>query len=87
MDFFNSYQSRSSDYDHFLAYINNFHQAEMFMKRWISAWGHKINYPFVGFFITSYSELMYEWNRFGRGGDLNRDGAGATRLCSLMHGF
>jgi hypothetical protein len=57
------------------------------MKRWISAWGHKINYPFVGFFITSYSELMYEWNRFGRGGDLNRDGAGATRLCSLMHGF
>lgn len=54
--------AQGSDYDHFLSHFNDFHEAEAFLVRWIEAWENKINYPFVGYFFASYSELLYERN-------------------------
>lgn len=54
--------AQGSDYDHFLSHFNDFQEAEAFLVRWIEAWENKINYPFVGYFFASYSELLYERN-------------------------
>nr|WP_238357702.1 LuxR C-terminal-related transcriptional regulator [Cohnella zeiphila] len=54
--------AQGSDYDHFLSHFNDLQEAEAFLIRWIEAWENKINYPFVGYFFASYSELLYERN-------------------------
>ncbi len=54
--------AQGSDYDHFLSHFNDFREAEAFLVRWIEAWENKINYPFIGYFFASYSELLYERN-------------------------
>jgi LuxR family maltose regulon positive regulatory protein len=46
-----------------LAYMNELRPAEHYLKLWVNRWENKRNYPFVGHFAASYSELMYEWNR------------------------
>ncbi|WP_127579972.1 LuxR C-terminal-related transcriptional regulator [Paenibacillus koleovorans] len=46
-----------------LAHINELRLAETFILHWMTRWDRKRNYPFVGYFMVSYSELMYEWNR------------------------
>jgi LuxR family maltose regulon positive regulatory protein len=33
------------------------------MLKWITAWENKQEYPFIGFFYASYSNLLCEWNR------------------------
>ncbi|WP_144023740.1 LuxR C-terminal-related transcriptional regulator [Paenibacillus sp. FSL H8-0548] len=58
----NRYQGYSSFDDH-LAFINNLHEAGKFLLKWIKAWGNKKEYPFVGYFYASYSQLLFEWNR------------------------
>ncbi|MDF2720837.1 MAG: hypothetical protein K0Q59_512 [Paenibacillus sp.] len=46
-----------------LAYMNGLRFAESYLKLWVNRWENRRNYPFVGHFAASYSELMYEWNR------------------------
>ncbi len=55
--------AHGTEYDNLLAFINDLHIADSFISRWIKTWEHKKNYPFLGYFLVSYSELMYEWNR------------------------
>ncbi|NIK78514.1 LuxR family maltose regulon positive regulatory protein [Paenibacillus castaneae] len=50
-------------FDDYLAHINDLHGAETFLMKWITVWGDKKEYPFIGFLYASYSKLMYEWNR------------------------
>jgi len=45
-----------------LAYMNDLRAAERYLKLWVSRWENRRNYPFVGHFMASCSELMYEWN-------------------------
>lgn len=58
----NRYQGYDAFDDH-LAFINDLHAADAFLRRWITAWQHKKQYPFIGFLNVSYSKLLYEWNR------------------------
>ncbi|MFF2912091.1 LuxR C-terminal-related transcriptional regulator [Paenibacillus sp. NPDC057934] len=58
----NRYQGYELFDDH-LSFINDLHAADAFLLKWISIWGHKKEYPFVGYLYASYSKLLYEWNR------------------------
>ncbi|MGG4143475.1 LuxR C-terminal-related transcriptional regulator [Paenibacillus algorifonticola] len=58
----NRYQGYDAFDDH-LAFINDLHAASAFLLRWIKAWEHKKQYPFIGFLNVSYSKLLYEWNQ------------------------
>ncbi|NOU94503.1 hypothetical protein GC093_14940 [Paenibacillus sp. LMG 31456] len=58
----NRYQGYDSFDDH-LAFINDLHAADIFLFKWIKAWGAKKEYPFNGSLYASYSKLLYEWNR------------------------
>jgi LuxR family maltose regulon positive regulatory protein len=46
-----------------LSLVENLHDAEEFLLKWIKAWEMKPNYPFVGYKYVAYCMLMYEWNR------------------------
>jgi LuxR family maltose regulon positive regulatory protein len=58
----NRYQGYDSFDDH-LAFINDLHTADAFLLKWINTWGHKKEYPFIGYLYASYSKLLYERNR------------------------
>ncbi|MBO9598973.1 MAG: hypothetical protein J7559_14295 [Cohnella sp.] len=60
--------SVSSDHEDLLAHINDLSVAESFMKKRIQAWGGKRDFPIVGYFLVSYSELLYEWDRLEEAG-------------------
>ncbi|MFC5468216.1 LuxR C-terminal-related transcriptional regulator [Cohnella suwonensis] len=58
----NRYQGYSSNYDQ-LTLIHDLHAVEEFLLKWIKAWEHKKQYPFIGYMYLTYINLMYEWNR------------------------
>jgi LuxR family maltose regulon positive regulatory protein len=58
----NRYQGYDLFDDH-LAFLNDLYLGDEFLLKWISIWGKKEKYPFVGLLYASYSKLLYEWNR------------------------
>jgi ATP-dependent transcriptional regulator len=46
-----------------LAIIGNLREAEPFFLRWIQAWRHKRQFPFIGYMYAAYGCLLYELNR------------------------
>lgn len=58
----NRYQGHDLFQD-LLSLNNDLNVVEQFLVKWIKAWGHKENYPFVGYQYESYCLLLYEWNR------------------------
>lgn len=58
--------NRYSGYEEFedhLSFINDYHAAAGFMRRWIARWENGKAHPFAGRLYASYSKLLYEWNR------------------------
>lgn len=51
------------EFDDQLAYINDHHGADEFLRLWIGRWGGNTPHPFVVSLYTTRSKLMYEWNR------------------------
>lgn len=58
----NRYHGHESQQD-LLAVIRDYREAEPFFLRWIQAWRHKRQFPFVGFMYAAYCSLLYEWDR------------------------
>jgi LuxR family maltose regulon positive regulatory protein len=58
----NTYTGYDS-YDDLLVVINDLHAVDVFLLKWITAWENKQEYPFIGYFYASYSNLLCEWNR------------------------
>lgn len=61
----NSYTVNS---DSHMVFFENLHEAEAYFSKCIKLWASKENYPFVGFFQISYSDLLFEWNRLEEAG-------------------
>jgi len=58
----NRYDGHDSHHD-LLAVIRDLREAEPFFLRWIQAWEHKRQFPFIGYMYAAYCGLLYEWNR------------------------
>jgi len=63
-------------FDDHLAHIHDLHAADAFLLKWITVWGEKESYPFVGLLRASYSKLLYEWNRLEEAYDCVRQALG-----------
>ncbi|MDI4649203.1 BTAD domain-containing putative transcriptional regulator [Cohnella hashimotonis] len=51
------------EFDDHMGYLNDYHAALEFMDRWLGVWGDNLAHPFVLSLQTSFSKLLYEWNR------------------------
>ncbi|MFC3802378.1 BTAD domain-containing putative transcriptional regulator [Cohnella sp. GCM10012308] len=51
------------EFDDHMGYLNDYHAALEFMDRWLGVWGENLDHPFVLSLQTSFSKLLYEWNR------------------------
>lgn len=70
--------ARSTDYDHFLAFINDLHEAETLLKRWIGEWGHKSTTPSL--VISSFHTV----NCVGGGRNVCGEGDGAPGYAAFL---
>ncbi|QGQ99618.1 hypothetical protein EHS13_34520 [Paenibacillus psychroresistens] len=52
-----------TDHDDVLLLVNDLHVADSYINNRVQAWGMKQHYPAIGYFLTSQSDLLYEWNR------------------------
>jgi ATP-dependent transcriptional regulator len=58
----NRYHGHDSHHD-LLTVLRDLREAEPFFLRWIQAWEHKRQFPFIGYMYAAYCCLLYEWNR------------------------
>lgn len=58
----NRYHGYDTNHD-VLAVVGDLREAEPFFHKWIQAWRHKRQFPFIGYMYAAYCALLYEWNR------------------------